>query len=799
MPKVKANGVTFNFPEGATPEQISEGIDAHFAQQKNQQDNTGFFKKAAIGSGRGFTNIGDALGQFEREGEVRRKKTGGMALGRFGLMSTKGAPDEVAEAEAELSQFNEQNRAEKEFYQSTPLAQTKTAKAFEAIAETSPVSIASAPVASVNFLRAAPVLFGAGTANSEFLQSSEVDQGSRESIDHKRALMEGGLAVIGDGAGRMIFKGLGSIANKLRGGKQALNLVDESGRLTDDGIKMLDELDPSQLDDLMKKGVLSPDQAREFNRLYDAINTQPTRAQVTRSTSDFVAQQDASKLSGQVTDLLTDQETAIASRLAAQGGAKDFVGDNIDAGSAMVKPVIDMVEAGDVAVDDAYRAVRESLPDLLYKPQEFTDTMAKFQGEEGLQAVSNRLKQFASDDGYLTPLNAEELRKGLNEISRSNPKSRYVIKQLKNALDSDTQKASAAVGGGKKIYHGTDADFIDFDPSISDNSVWFTDSIDLIKNGDSGAQGSSKIMERYIDESKLKLADWDQYDNLMRDQLEQMGFDGVKLDSGGEITYQIYNPKKLSKTPPKSQDFFKEARKVKTDLEKSIARSKTATETGRRIKDGRSIIKEIAEGKVTEEQLFKKLVLSNTKDSIRDLDSYIKFIKSGGGESGQEALDVLKRRTVEYIQANAFREGGGEGGTSLVQPTRFLNMVNNTIGKKRLKAIFSPEEFKQIDELSKAISRRIPVRDTFKGGGPTGGAVDEAVNTLLQNNQKYALIRNIFGIGKKVIKNSAKDVKQANPLDETLKELNRLAIPKSKANTLRRPFDQQIGQLYDNN
>jgi hypothetical protein len=101
---------------------------------------------------------------------------------------------------------------------------------------------------------------------------------------------------------------------------------------------------------------------------------------------------------------------------------------------------------------------------------------------------------------------------------------------------------------GKKIYHGTSDLFDDFDVSKSaDGSIWFTDNKSKILSGDVGASTNGNVMERIIDEDKLKLATWDDTDKYSTGQLIDQGFDGVKMVEDGENTYQIFNPEKLSK------------------------------------------------------------------------------------------------------------------------------------------------------------------------------------------------------------------------------------------------------------
>lgn len=112
---------------------------------------------------------------------------------------------------------------------------------------------------------------------------------------------------------------------------------------------------------------------------------------------------------------------------------------------------------------------------------------------------------------------------------------------------------------GKEIYHGTDKVFKELDVTKTpDGSVWFTDNLDSIKKGESGASGTKRIINKFINENDLKLAGWDDYDNYSLDQLQEMGFDGVKLPENGKVDYQIFNIGKL-KTKSQLEQIWKEA------------------------------------------------------------------------------------------------------------------------------------------------------------------------------------------------------------------------------------------------
>ena len=103
------------------------------------------------------------------------------------------------------------------------------------------------------------------------------------------------------------------------------------------------------------------------------------------------------------------------------------------------------------------------------------------------------------------------------------------------------------------IYHSTNEIFDEFDNEKSaDNSVWFSDNQSMVQDGYEGASGNQRVMTRYIDESKLRLATRAQEDVYTHGELRGMGFDGVKYADKGapDVVYQIYYPEKLENTVP---------------------------------------------------------------------------------------------------------------------------------------------------------------------------------------------------------------------------------------------------------
>ena len=100
-----------------------------------------------------------------------------------------------------------------------------------------------------------------------------------------------------------------------------------------------------------------------------------------------------------------------------------------------------------------------------------------------------------------------------------------------------------------KVYHGTNQQFDRFDMNrATQGIIWFTDSIESIKNQDHGGLGNKYIMTRYITINNP--AGWDLYDKYSLGEIYNMGYDGIILPDGPNVNnYIVFSTKNIRKTP----------------------------------------------------------------------------------------------------------------------------------------------------------------------------------------------------------------------------------------------------------
>jgi hypothetical protein len=100
----------------------------------------------------------------------------------------------------------------------------------------------------------------------------------------------------------------------------------------------------------------------------------------------------------------------------------------------------------------------------------------------------------------------------------------------------------------RPVYHGTDTDFVEFDPERSPgDQYWSTTNREAVERGEVGAAGHGVVKEMY--HSIQNPAGWDEYEDLFTDQIKGKGHDGLKLpDPDGHATMVAYDPKQYKST-----------------------------------------------------------------------------------------------------------------------------------------------------------------------------------------------------------------------------------------------------------
>jgi len=118
----------------------------------------------------------------------------------------------------------------------------------------------------------------------------------------------------------------------------------------------------------------------------------------------------------------------------------------------------------------------------------------------------------------------------------------FILNEVENELGKMINETTY------KVYHGTNEKFNTFDPNkTADGTIWFTDNVDSIKNGEHGGDGNKFIMTRHI--TLNNPAGWDEYEKYSIGELEDMGYDGVILSQDDYNNFIVFSTKSISSRP----------------------------------------------------------------------------------------------------------------------------------------------------------------------------------------------------------------------------------------------------------
>lgn len=128
-----------------------------------------------------------------------------------------------------------------------------------------------------------------------------------------------------------------------------------------------------------------------------------------------------------------------------------------------------------------------------------------------------------------------------------------------------------------EVYHGTNEKFSNFSLNrATQGIIWFTDSIQSIKDGEHGGQGGKIIMKRYI--TLNNPAGWDEYEKLGLGQIKDRGYDGVILPQGNGVNdYIVFSPKSISAKPPAVTEYSDQPDVINPDDDTELTTAPMAT------------------------------------------------------------------------------------------------------------------------------------------------------------------------------------------------------------------------------
>lgn len=258
------------------------------------------------------------------------------------------------------------------------------------------------------------------------------------------------LPVVGRIGGKIVRRVLGKAPKGAvidAAGKPSQELVDalsQSGQSFDDIIK-------EAKDSLSKKAVDPREASRKA--FLESQGLDPTRAQVSRTADDFMAQQEAAKVSGRVREALESQDAILTTRF--NNAVLETGGDSSSQSVAVTDFITDKATGLDQEISDLYRAARKAMPDA--KNVRFENLAKKvrtlFPADRrsggNINAVIGDMQAKKILDakgkivGRVSVETSEDLRKLMNELyDEKNPFGNSLLRQMKDSLDEDVFSAA---------------------------------------------------------------------------------------------------------------------------------------------------------------------------------------------------------------------------------------------------------------------------------------------------------------------------------------------------------------------
>lgn len=379
----------------------------------------GPFESAAIGVGRGLTDIGRAVGLADEEPEIVKQALTGL------------------EEQRPITQIGGRIVG-----QSLPFL---------------------APGVAAGGIASTPIRIAAG-ATVGGVEGGTIAAGTGKSI------IEGtGIGGAISGTAEAIFPILGRLGRALIKrvkGKTVSNVLDANGNptkaledaLSDSGIT-LDDLNEQAQNQLLKQPAdVLPDEAARAAQ-FEQLGVTPTKAQITRDAADFQAQQEAAKTSGRVRGALEAQEGLLVNKF--DEAVAGTGGQSVTSGSPVIDKVVNISTELDNQISDLYKVAREVAPDAQNIKMTRLGKVLKDSAPSNtitgglIQAIRGELQQrgIMNDKfkviGKVDVETAEEVRKVMNSFFNSTTDfGRQKIRVFKSALDDDVLSVA-----GKDVFN----------------------------------------------------------------------------------------------------------------------------------------------------------------------------------------------------------------------------------------------------------------------------------------------------------------------------------------------------------
>lgn len=470
MPKATANGKTFNFPEGTTPEQMGSAIDEYFSSNPpiKTVDTVSDMPATSSGIERpiGASPRARNAARLAREEEIRKSEflqslppeqaaiiEGMNPLEAFAVGMGKGFTD-IGRGVGLVDQAAPSETESYERLKEYSPAATGAGEILGQSAPFVPLGVAAAGIPVKSAIGRAGLTGALGATEGGIIAKGEGRDAEEIALSAGiggavASALELGLPVVGRAGGKLI--------RSITGKPPKSSVITPDGIPTPELQNALDKMGASY-DDLIgeirktSQG-LTPDQsARQAFMRSEGL--EPTRAQITREKSDFIAQQEAAKVSSNIADALSDQNKILSTRFdsVVKGTGGDFASET----NAMADAVSNKALALDDEITRLYNVARDVAPDE--KNVKFTTLEKKLRELApdnevtggAIKSIRGTLNQRGAFDkwkatGKVDVETAEDIRKKINSLyNPAMPERNIALRELKEALDDDVFRSAGS-------------------------------------------------------------------------------------------------------------------------------------------------------------------------------------------------------------------------------------------------------------------------------------------------------------------------------------------------------------------
>lgn len=466
---------------------------------------------AAIAAGRGFTNIGRAVGLAEPEDPVVTK-------------------------------------AFEELKEERPISTTIG----EIAGETAPFLL---PGTAIGAIASLPVRAAASAA----LGATEGGLISRgQGADTEQQLTSAGVGGVIAGGFELALPRISRIGRqafrRILGRDPAGPIIDAAGNPTDEFIDVLRQEGRSfddvvtQVNEELADEFVEPEQLAR-KAFLEAQGVDPTKAQISRTAADFQAQQEAAKTSGAVRDAIEGQEAALTSRF--NNAVLETGGQATTPTSTVTDSLVSKATVLDQQISDLYKQARELAPgeknirfNSLVKGLRRLAPTDRRTGGNISAIVGDLQSKGVIDDkmkivGKIDVETAEDVRKLMNELfDAQNGFGNSVLRELKSSLDDDVFKAA-----GDDVFRSARKAKADFETELTRAKISKFDSrkANLVRDVLENKIDPDRFSEQVVFSKKYRAADLKQLkDYISTDDTGIKAFDDLRADTLNEIKQRSF-------------------------------------------------------------------------------------------------------------------------------------------------------------------------------------------------------------------------------------------------------------------